>query len=126
VSDGLVVVVSFILVFLAVLAIVCAWELTRLANIIPPIGAATDRAHAAVTSAVGATIGGVLGLNFIFRWGFPTLLWIAMLSAALVSVSVPSVLWLARYRRHLLERAVFVAALVALVTAVALLFGTFA
>ena len=123
-SDALVIAVSFLLVFLAVLAIICAWELLRLSRIDPPIGAAIDRAHAAVTSAIGATIGGLLGLNFILRWRWDQLVWIGLLSAALLTVSIPSVLWLARYRRDLLLRGMIVAALAAAVIAAALLFDT--
>lgn len=119
-SDSFLVVLSFLLVFLGVLAAICAWELRRLAHIEPFIPAATDRSHAANAAAVGGTIGAILGLNRLFHWGIPNTLALIMLALAIMSVSVPSVLWLARYRRDLLGRGIVIASLVAAVTAVAL------
>lgn len=100
---------SVVLIFLAVLAFVCAWELVRIARIRPSIGAADDRAHAAVLAAVGGTIGGFLGFNRIFDLGVDNGVAVVLLVVAVATVSLPSVLWLNRYRPDLLIRAFAVA-----------------
>jgi hypothetical protein len=117
VSDAFLALLSFVLVFLGILAVICAWELARLARIAPVIPATNDRRDAAIAAAAGGLIGATLGLN---RLGIPNTVALVMLALAITSVSIPSVLWLARYRRDLLIRGVAVATTGAVITAMLL------
>ena len=100
---------SVILVFLAVLAIICAWELVRLARTGERVGAADERAVASITAAIGASIGGLLGLNRILHLGLTNDVAIGLLVIAAALVGVPSALWLRKYRPDLLVRGVAIA-----------------
>jgi hypothetical protein len=120
VSDAFLALLSFVLVFLGILAVICAWELARLARIAPVIPATNDRRDAAIAAAAGGLIGATLGLNRLFDWGIPNTVALVMLALAITSVSIPSVLWLARYRRDLLIRGVAVATTGAVITAMLL------
>lgn len=106
---------SFLLILVGVLAVVCAIELIRIANREPRIGAATERATAAVTAALGSSIAATLGLNRIFQWGLDNRLVIGALVIAVSLVGVPSIVWLYRYRRDLLFRSLAISFTVAVV-----------
>ena len=121
--DEFLIFASVALIYFAVLAVICAIELARLAWTEPRIGAATERAYAALSAALGASIGGLLGLNRIFGWGLDNNVAIGSLVVSVALVGFPSVVWLYRYRRDLLLRGVLISTVVALFAAAWLVKG---